>query len=147
MWPSSSFRLNFRVKSGILPSVKAKRPFQIPKIIVSAVFSVLALIAVFVSRTAFALDFPFADVPDSDPIHDDLQKLYDRGVVDLPADGKFHPDALMNRDEFTSIAIGVGCKKCLTPTAEDILKYRTAPFIDFDPKSPYFYCVSYAKEQ
>lgn len=27
------------------------------------------------------------------------------------------------------------------------MKYRNAPFLDFEKKSPYFYCVSYAKEK
>lgn len=94
-----------------------------------------------------AADFPFSDVPVSDPIRTDLQKLYDRGVVDAPADGKFHPDSLMDRDEFVSIAVGVGCRKCLTPTVSDVLKYREIPFLDFEKISPYFYCVSYAKER
>lgn len=94
-----------------------------------------------------AADFPFSDISTGDPIYSDLKKLYERGVIDSPTDGKFHPEALMDRDEFTSIAIGVGCRKCLTPTLDDILKYRTAPFLDFNVKSPFFYCVSYAKEQ
>jgi hypothetical protein len=34
-----------------------------------------------------------------------LKRLYERGVVDAPADGKFHPEALMDRDEFVSIAV------------------------------------------
>jgi len=41
----------------------------------------------------------------TDAIHNDLQKLYERGVVDAPSDGKFHPDSLMDRDEFVSIAV------------------------------------------
>lgn len=55
--------------------------------------------------TVSAADFPFSDVPVSDPIRSDLQKLYDRGVIDAPVDGKFHPESLMDRDEFVSIAV------------------------------------------
>lgn len=55
--------------------------------------------------TVSAADFPFSDVPSTDPIHSDLKRLYERGVVDAPADGKFHPEALMDRDEFVSIAV------------------------------------------
>ncbi len=29
----------------------------------------------------------------------------------------------------------------------DVLKYREIPFLDFEKRSPYFYCVSYAKER
>lgn len=109
--------------------------------------SILAGLFISTVSSAFAADFPFSDIPSSDPIYADLKKLYERGVVDAPSDGKFHPEALMNRDEFVSIAVGVGCRKCLTPTIDDVLKYREIPFLDFDKKSPYFYCVSYAKEK
>lgn len=66
-------------------------------VIAGLLFSVLS--------TASAADFPFSDVPVSDPIRSDLQKLYDRGVIDAPADGKFRPESLMDRDEFVSIAV------------------------------------------
>ncbi len=111
-------------------------------------YAVLAIVSIFPAAPGvFAADFPFSDVPASDPIRSDLQKLYERGVIDVPEDGKFHPEALMDRDEFTAIAIGVGCRKCLTPSVSDVLKYRTAPFADFPMKNPYFYCVSYAKDR
>lgn len=67
--------------------------------------AVLAGLLFSVFSATFAADFPFSDVPVSDPIRTDLQKLYDRGVVDAPSDGKFHPDSLMDRDEFVSIAV------------------------------------------
>ncbi len=53
----------------------------------------------------------------------------------------------MNRDDFVGIVVGVGCKKCLSPSFEDVIKYNTLPFVDFDRKSENFYCVSYAKEK
>jgi hypothetical protein len=106
-----------------------------------------ALVASIIVPPVSAADFPFSDVPASDPIYSDLKKLYERGVVDSPSDGKFRPEALMDRDEFVSIAVGVSCRKCLTPTVSDVLKYREIPFVDFEKKSPFFYCVSYAKER
>lgn len=71
----------------------------------SVAVAALALFFISAYSSAFAADFPFSDIPASDPIYSDLQKLYDRGVVDAPADGKFHPDSLMDRDEFVSIAV------------------------------------------
>ncbi|MFZ3233517.1 MAG: S-layer homology domain-containing protein [Patescibacteria group bacterium] len=68
-------------------------------------FAVLAGLLFSAFSPTFAADFPFSDVPVSDAIHNDLQKLYERGVVDAPSDGKFHPDSLMDRDEFVSIAV------------------------------------------
>ncbi len=117
------------------------RPFRI--------FTSIFLTATFwgIVSPASATDFPFSDVSSSDSIYPDLKRLYERGVIDVPSDGKFHPEALMDRDEFVSIAVGVGCKKCLIPTVEDVLKYREIPFLDFEKKSPYFYCVSHAKER
>lgn len=108
-------------------------------------FSILA--AFVVPGLVHAAEFPFSDVPVSDPIYSDLKRLYERGVVDAPTDGKFYPDALIDREEFVSIVVGVSCRKCLTPTVDDILKYRETPFVDFDMKSRFFYCVSYAKEK
>lgn len=120
------------------------KPFQT----VLRFLSVTFVTATFASVSpASSADFPFSDVSSSDPIYQDLKKLYERGVVDAPSDGKFRPEALMDRDEFVSIAVGVGCRKCLTPTIDDVLRYREIPFLDFSAKSPYFYCVSYAKER
>lgn len=108
---------------------------------------IAALYACLAAVPAMAAEFPFSDVPTSDPIYGDLKKLYERGVIDEPADGKFHPASYMDRDEFTAIAIGVGCRKCLTPSVADILRYRVQPFVDFPMSNPYFYCVSYAKDR
>ncbi len=96
---------------------------------------------------AFASGLPFSDVKESDDYYADLKTLYERGIIQESPTGKFFPDALMNRDEFVSIVVGVTCKRCLMPTFDDILKYTTLPFVDFDRKNINFYCVSYAKEQ
>ena len=104
--------------------------------------------ALFLScASVFAAVNPFSDITEKDDIYSSLMTLYKKEIISVPQDGKFHPEALMNRDEFVSIVVGVGCKKCLTPSAEDVIKYTTAPFVDFSIKSPYFYCVSYAKEK
>ncbi len=96
---------------------------------------------------AFAYDLPFTDVLPTDGYYQDLVNLYERGIISDSADGRFYPDSLMNRDDFVSIVVGVGCKNCLMPTFDDILKYTKPPFIDFQQENRNFYCVSYAKEQ
>ena len=45
------------------------------------------------------------------------------------------------------IAVGVSCRKCLSPSIEDIIRYSQSPFIDILKKNQYFYCISYAKEK
>lgn len=97
--------------------------------------------------TAFAASLPFSDVKETDVYYNDLRILYERGIIPESPTGKFFPDALMNRDEFVSIVVGVTCKSCLTPTFDDILKYTALPFVDFERTNINFYCVSYAKEQ
>ena len=96
---------------------------------------------------AFASVLPFSDVAQTDGYYNDLVTLYQRGIIGDSPTGKFFPDALMNRDEFVSIVVGVGCKRCLTPSFDDIAHYNTLPFVDFERKNINFYCVSYAKEQ
>jgi hypothetical protein len=52
----------------------------------------------------------------------------------------------MNRDFFVSLAVGIGCHKCETPSIEDILKYPISPFIDLPKTNQYYYCIAYAKD-
>lgn len=97
----------------VLPDFKtcAMKPSRSPFLLIGAVrtFCLASLCffgtATFAIGTVSAADFPFSDVPSTDPIYSDLKRLYERGVVDAPADGKFHPEALMDRDEFVSIAV------------------------------------------
>ena len=95
----------------------------------------------------FTSDLPFVDVSPTDDYYEDLVNLYERGIIPDSPNKRFNPDSLMNRDDFVSIVVGVGCKKCLMPSFDDILKYRDIPFIDFKRENQNFYCVSYAKEQ
>ncbi len=53
----------------------------------------------------------------------------------------------MKRDFYVSLVVGVGCKKCTTPSTEDIRKYTTSPYIDLPKVNPYFYCIAYADGQ
>lgn len=107
----------------------------------------LTLLAFFVSIPVFAVDLPFTDVSPSDDYYADLVSLYERGVIPDSSNKRFNPSSLINRDDFVSIVVGVGCKKCLSPSFDDIIKYNTLPFVDFARENPNFYCVSYAKEQ
>ncbi len=87
------------------------------------------------------------DVAPTDDYYNDLVNLYQRGIIADSTNHKFNPGSLMNRDDFVSIVVGVGCKSCLTPSFDDILKYTTLPFVDFKRENLNFYCVAYAKEK
>ena len=53
----------------------------------------------------------------------------------------------MTRDFYTALAVWVGCKKCNTPTPEDLVRYQKSPFIDLDKTNIHYYCIAYAKEE
>jgi hypothetical protein len=106
-----------------------------------------AVLVSFGMVTTSAADLPFTDVSPTDDYYADLVTLYERGVIPETPSKRFNPSSLINRDDFVSIVVGVGCKKCLTPSFDDIIKYNTIPFVDFKRENPNFYCVSYAKEQ
>ena len=52
----------------------------------------------------------------------------------------------MNRDFFVSLAVGIGCHKCETPSIGDILKYQISPFVDLPKTNQFYYCIAYAKD-
>lgn len=96
---------------------------------------------------AFASELPFTDVFSQSSYYADLKHMYDAGVISDTTDHLFHPDGLLPRDEFVTIAVGVSCRKCIYPSPEDIVHYNQDPFIDIPKKNQYFYCISYAKEK
>lgn len=71
--------------------------------------------------------------------------MYNNGIIANKDIYLNAPNKLIPRDEFTSIIVGVSCKKCLSPTGEDIIKFSSFPFIDVTKTNQYFYCISYAK--
>lgn len=94
-----------------------------------------------------AAPMPFTDVPTDAPWYHDLERMYNAGVIGDTADHLFRPDGLLPRDEFVGIVVGVTCRKCIYPSAADIIKYQSDPFVDITKRNLYFYCISYAKEQ
>lgn len=101
----------------------------------------------FSHSVAFSAEvLPFTDVATSAPYYSDVLTLFQRGVIQDTKDHLFHPNDLLARDELVSIVVGVGCKSCLNPTEEDILKYVAPPFYDTKASDRFHYCVSYAKD-
>ncbi|MFK7779910.1 MAG: PKD domain-containing protein [Candidatus Gracilibacteria bacterium] len=105
----------------------------------------------------FSLDFTFAySIPvenvfsdiDSDYKYiNELQTLYDKGMIYPDIDGKFNPRDLLRRDEFVGILGEVTCEKCIQPnTALDLInKYENeTTFFDINKTNKYFYCIASA---
>lgn len=53
-----------------------------------------------------ALAFAFSDVISTHPYYEAIQWAQGQGIIEGYADGTFHPDAVINRAEFTKIVIG-----------------------------------------
>jgi len=52
----------------------------------------------------------------------------------------------MARDFFVSLAVGIGCRQCLTPSVDDIIRYQRSPFVDLPKINQYYYCIAYAED-
>lgn len=118
-------------------------------------FSLIFSMSVFFLNTAvFASDILvediFSDIDANYEYRDELQALYDRGMILPDSSGKFNPDAYLNRDEFVGIAMEVICERCIAPHTEYdfIQKYQNADiYFDIDNSNAYFYCVALADDQ
>jgi len=104
------------------------------------------LISIALLPQVFGAEIPFTDVKKTDIYYDAVKALYTSNVLPDTADHLFRPNELMQRDFYVSLAVGVGCKKCITPSTEDIIKYQTSPFTDLPKTNPYYYCIAYAED-
>lgn len=89
----------------------------------------------------------FSDIDSDYQYRDELQLLYDRGMIYPDEEGKFAPYSLLNRDEFVGISMEVTCKRCIQPHTEFkyIEKYLNKDvYYDIDSSNKYFYCVAEA---
>jgi hypothetical protein len=96
--------------------------------------------------TVFAIEMPFTDVRSSDLYYDAVRELYEGRVISDSGDHLFRPNDLMSRDFFVSLAVGIGCHKCETPSVEDIITYQVSPFVDLPKTNQFYYCIAYAKD-
>jgi PKD repeat protein len=107
--------------------------------------SILGLIVTSLG-TIFASEIPYTDVAPSAPYASAVQELYDGRVIRDDWSHLFRPTDLMARDFFVSLAVGIGCHECITPSIDDIIHYNISPFVDLSKVNPYYYCIAYAKE-
>lgn len=104
------------------------------------------LVSYFSLSTTWASDMPFTDVRPADPYYQAVSDLYAGGVISDSGDHLFRPDDQMKRDFYVSLVVGVGCKKCITPSPSDIVRYLQSPFVDLSKINPYYYCIAYAHD-
>ncbi len=111
----------------------------------------LLFFAIFLSQFSYSfwseikVEDVFSDISQDYKYYNELQTLYDRGMIFPDSDWKFSARKLLNRDEFVWISMEVTCKKCISPNTEYsfIEKYtNTKPFFDVWETNKYFYCIA-----
>lgn len=100
---------------------------------------------------AFSASIPveqvFSDISKDYKYYNELQTLYDKGMIKPDSEWKFNPKKLLNRDEFVWIMMEVSCKKCISPNVwyDFIQKYSDSTlFFDINKTNKYFYCIAWA---
>ncbi len=104
------------------------------------------LVSYFSLSITWASDMPFTDVKPTDPYYQAVSDLYAGWVISDTGDHLFHPGDQMKRDFYVSLVVWVWCKKCITPSPSDIVKYIQSPFVDLSKINPYYYCIAYAHD-
>ncbi|MCD5380558.1 PKD domain-containing protein [Candidatus Gracilibacteria bacterium] len=92
----------------------------------------------------------FSDISKDYKYYNELQTLYDKGMIFPDQSGKFNAKRLLNRDEFVGISMEVTCKKCISPNTDFglIQEYSTAlTFYDVEKTNKYFYCIAEADDK
>lgn len=110
---------------------------------------ILVFIGIFLSVLSgktFASELPFTDIKPTDTYYNAVNELYKNGVISDDGSHLFRPLDSMSRDFYVSLSVAVGCKKCNTPSPEDVMKYQSSPFVDLAKENPYYYCIAYAQE-
>lgn len=114
----------------------------------------LTYFLLFLNSTSAAVSIPvenvFSDISTEYWYYNELQTLYDRGMVFPDEDGDFNPLRLLNRDEFVWISMEVICKKCISPNTDynfiEAFAW-TQPFFDVFETNKYFYCIAEAEDK
>ncbi|MDD5213749.1 MAG: PKD domain-containing protein [Candidatus Gracilibacteria bacterium] len=111
------------------------------------VFLLLSLF--FKSTSAENVENVFHDINKDYIYYNELQSLYDKGMIFPDSDAKFNANSLIKRDDFVGITMEVNCMKCIQPNTplDLITKYSgLTPFFDVVQTNKNFYCISEGKE-
>ena len=102
---------------------------------------------------AFSASIPveqvFSDISKDYKYYNELQTLYDKGMILPDNEWNFNSKKLLNRDEFVWIMMEVSCKKCISPNVgyEFLQKYTNSNlFFDINKTNKYFYCIAWADD-
>lgn len=108
--------------------------------------SIILVSLLFSLGSVSAANMPFTDVIPSDSYYSAVQDLYDNRIITDSGDHLFRPKELMARDFFVALSVQIGCRKCDTPSIDDIIRYQISPFVDLTKMNPHYYCIAYAKD-
>ena len=115
---------------------------------IKKIFFILATwIFLFSTNVLAQNSLPFTDIGENSPYFSAVKNLYDARVISDDGSHLFHPESPMNRDFFVSLAVQIGCKKCLTPTLDDLIKYQNSPFVDLPKTNEFYYCIAHAENE
>ena len=107
---------------------------------------IISILSLFSLGTVFAAEMPYTDVPAIAPYASAVQELYDNRIISDDGSHLFRPTDLMARDFFVSLAVGIGCHQCETPSISDIVSYQVSPFVDLPKSNKHYYCIAYAAD-
>lgn len=109
------------------------------------IFAIFAFI--FLTNEAVFASHPFTDVKPTDAYHDAVSELFDARIISDDGSHLFRPNEPMNRDFFVSLTTAIGCKECLTPTSDDLIKFHKSPFIDLPKTNQFYYCIAHSADE
>ncbi|MCH8518985.1 S-layer homology domain-containing protein, partial [Candidatus Gracilibacteria bacterium] len=124
------------------------------KILSRIIFTAFLFIFIAAGSQAFAnnarVQDVFVDIDSNYPYLQELQQLYDRGMIVVDNTRRFNPNSLLDRDEFVGITMEVICEKCIQPQTQIsfLQKYANSQaYFDVDKTNPYFYCIEEADDK
>jgi PKD repeat protein len=108
---------------------------------------VILILGMFLEESLYAASLPYTDIKPTDPYYSSVDSLYKNYILYDDGSHLFRPDDTIARGDFVWLSVSVSCKRCITPTSEDIALYTISPFVDLAKTHPAFYCIAYAADK
>ena len=90
---------------------------------------------------------PYTDISPTSPYYSSIETLYKNYILYDDGTHLFRPNDTIARGDFVGLSVSVSCKRCITPTPEDIAFYTISPFVDLSKTHPAYYCIAYAADK
>lgn len=119
-------------------TIKSKKIFLFFIILIISLFSVNNIYAIWVDEV-------FTDITKDYKYYDELQNLYDKGIIKDNVDGFFFSDEPLRRDDFVWVVSEVSCNKCIYPnTPANLVSkyYGDNIFFDLNNLNKNYYCIA-----